>query len=80
MDTVKQMDTALQKRLKLRAAATTGVSGSGSTTMSDSEKISLQLSLDAHQYGSDIRSLLSIDPMEFSSYKKLMDDLKDSLA
>ncbi len=73
------MDTALQKRLKLRAT-TAGASSSSTTTMSDSEKISLQLSLDAQQYGLDIRSLLSIDPMEFSSYKKLMDDLKDSLS
>jgi hypothetical protein len=49
METVKQMDTALQRRSKLKANA--------GTTISDSDKISLQLLLDVRAYGRGIESL-----------------------
>ena len=52
METVRQMDSALQRRSKLRNAAPTG------TNMSDSDKISLQLYLDVKAY-TDAVSVLS---------------------
>lgn len=52
METVKQMDTALQRRSKLRAGANSAGAG-----MSDSDKISLQISLDVKAYGAEIASM-----------------------
>eukprot|EP01038_Epipyxis_sp_PR26KG_P007667 gene7667-10431_t len=53
METVKQMDSALQRRSKHRTA--TQATGSGaSVAMSDSEKISLQLVLDIEAFGKEI--------------------------
>ena len=61
METVKQMDSALQRRSKLRTAAPVG------TNMADSDKISLQLYLDVHAYGHAVSALCpSGDPV--SSY------------
>jgi len=52
METVKQMDTALQRRSKLKANA--------GSTISDSDKISLQLLLDVRAYGRGIENLGSL--------------------
>jgi hypothetical protein len=51
METVKQMDSALQRRSKLRAAASAG------GMMTDSEKIQLQLYLDVQAFGGAIKAL-----------------------
>ena len=51
METVRQMDSALQRRSKLRNAAPTG------TNMSDSDKISLQLYLDVKAYTEAVSAL-----------------------
>ncbi len=79
METVKQRDTALQRRTKARHVSSTisGASGVSSTsgiptTMTDSEKISLQVSLDVTAYGQEISSTLSIDPNVIASYVSLV--------
>ena len=64
METVKQMDSALQRRSKLRTAVPTG------NNMADSDKISLQLFLDVRAYG---ESLAALKPMEhIPSYTALV--------
>ena len=75
METVRQMESALQRRSKLRsgASATVAVVGTpnSSSALSDSEKISLQLQLDVDGYGVEIRSKLLRDPMSIESYRLL---------
>lgn len=67
VETVKQMDSALQRRSKLR----TGPSAAGGTgTMSDSDKIALQITLDVKAYGAEI-SGLSINTLDVPSFAKL---------
>lgn len=51
METVKQMDSALERRSKLRAAAPV------STNMADSDKIAQQLFLDVRAYSEVVRAL-----------------------
>lgn len=51
METVKQMDSALQRRSKLRTAAPVG------TNMADSDKIAQQLFLDVRAYSEVVRAL-----------------------
>ena len=69
-DTVKQMDSALQRRSKLR---TTGASNTGSTTpLSDSEKIALQVVLDIQAFGKEIQ-LVDVDSSLVPSYHQLME-------
>ena len=53
METVKQMDSALQRRSKLRTAA----AASTSINMADSDKIAVQLFLDVKAYGEAVDSL-----------------------
>ena len=65
METVKQMDSALQRRSKLRTAASTV------TNMSDSDKISLQLFLDVRAYG-EVAYALGPKGMSMPSYIALM--------
>ena len=65
METVKQMDSALQRRSKLRTAAST------ITNMSDSDKISLQLFLDVRAYG-EVAYALGPKGMSMPSYTLLM--------
>ena len=56
METVKQMDSALQRRSKARSGPTTGA-GATSGALSDSDKIALQISLDVKSYGAEITAL-----------------------
>lgn len=65
METVKQMDSALQRRSKLRTAAPVG------TNMADSDKISLQLFLDVRAYG-QVVSILSPKVVTVPSYTALV--------
>ncbi|KAJ1437160.1 hypothetical protein B484DRAFT_445351 [Ochromonadaceae sp. CCMP2298] len=66
MDTVRQMEEALQRRAKLR---TTGASGGASLT--DSEKISLQIRLDVEAYAADIRTLGVLSSQDLPSLAAL---------
>jgi hypothetical protein len=74
METVRQMDSALQRRSKLRAPAapTVGVA----VVMGDSDKITLQLLLDARALGEDMQELgvSQIPP----SYAVLLEELIDA--
>jgi hypothetical protein len=57
METVRSMDSALQRRSKLKSSA---VAASGAQ-LTDSEKISLQLYLDALEYKTQVsRCLLNL--------------------
>ena len=51
IETVKQMDSTLQRRSKLQQT-----SAASTAAMSDSEKIALQIKLDIEAYGRDIQS------------------------
>lgn len=70
-ETVRQMDSALQRRSKLREGNTAGVfnnallpSGtSASGTLTDSQKISLQILLDVSAYMDELHSVGVKDPM-----------------
>ena len=67
VETVKQMDSALQRRSKLR----TGPSAAGGAgAMSDSDKIALQITLDVKAYGAEI-SGLNISLQDVPSFAKL---------
>jgi hypothetical protein len=73
MDTVKQMDSALLRRSKMRTAGTgTGPSTASGTAgnMSDLEKIYLQISLDIDAYGREVQQL-GIDPLSVRSFREL---------
>jgi len=73
METAQQMDSALQRRSKLRQQqATSG----GSIT--DSEKIALQMLLDVQYYGERIREICGIDPIDMSAYSTLLREVKES--
>ena len=64
METVKQMDSALQRRSKLRTAAPSG------NNMADSDKISLQLFLDVRAYGEALSTLKPVE--QIPSYDALL--------
>lgn len=68
METVRQMDTALLRRSKMR---TTAAASSNAGTMSDSQKINLQLLLDVEAYGVQVKSLCGMDPLRMASYAEL---------
>ena len=55
METVRQMDTALQRRSKLRQSSQS--LSTGTTVISDSDKITLQLLLDAKAYAQEVSKL-----------------------
>lgn len=71
IDTVKQMDSTLQRRSKLQQAQATGSTG-GANNMSDSEKIALQIKLDIQAYGKEIGSL-QVDPSSVPAFVSLRD-------
>ena len=77
-ETVKQMDSALQRRqTKARSGAIAG-SGMGAI-ITDSEKIFMQVSLDVAAYGQDITSLLGgVDPSMLSSYGSLLSSVEEA--
>lgn len=70
LETVKQMDTALQRR----AIKSRGVQGSNDTNLSDSEKINLQVKLDVEAFGTEMR-LIQMHPQEFAVYQKLVSEV-----
>lgn len=67
METVKQMDTALQRRAVKKA-------NESSTQLSDVEKISLQVKLDIIAFGEDVKSL-GINPLDSNIYQQLLNDV-----
>lgn len=76
IDTVKQMDSTLQRRSKLQAQGAAGSAG-GSANMSDSEKIALQIKLDIEAYGREIASI-DLDPANVAAFVSLRDLSIDS--
>ena len=54
------MDSALQRRSKLRASAATGSGSAAGPAMSDSDKISLQLLLDVRAYAAEVRTVVPL--------------------
>lgn len=72
LETVKQMDSALQRRAKNRTTANTDATST--TNMSDSEKIFLQVKLDVIAYGEEMKHL-GIDPQDISAYVTLLQDV-----
>jgi hypothetical protein len=82
METAKQMDSALQRRSKLRSTNTavgaTGTAGaSDKAALGDSEKISLQILLDVIAFGDEIRRF-DVDPESSISYKGLLDEVAEA--
>ncbi len=75
IDTVKQMDSTLQRRSKLQAQAA-GAAG-GTANMTDSEKIALQIKLDIEAYGREISSI-DLDPSSVPAFVSLRDLSIDS--
>lgn len=55
IDTVKQMDSTLQRRSKLQQQQ--GTAAGPSATLTDSEKIALQMKLDIEAFGRELQSL-----------------------
>lgn len=66
METVRQMDSALLRRSKMRTTA----AASSNTGMGDSQKISLQLTLDVEAYGAQVKGF-GINPTDLPSYVEL---------
>lgn len=69
METVKQMDNALQRRSKIRTA------GANTNAMTDSDKISLQVSLDVKAFGLELKSL-GVEPEMSKAYVELLEAVK----
>lgn len=66
------MDTTLQRRSKMGKKSTSGQSDT-SNQMSDSEKIALQILLDARAFGEDIKEVCAVtDATEVGPYKLLL--------
>lgn len=72
--TAKQMDTALQRRSKAGRKTASSSTDPG-TQMTDSEKIALQIHLDAMSYGDDVKEICGRDPKNIISFKKLLDEV-----
>jgi hypothetical protein len=71
VDTVRQMDNALQRRSKI--AQPSSFAASGSANMTDSEKISMQVQLDVLAFGADVSGLGVISSVnDLPSYKVLL--------
>jgi len=69
METVKQMDNALQRRSKIRTA------GTNTNTMTDSDKIALQVSLDVKAFGLELKSL-GVEPDNSKAFTELLEAAK----
>lgn len=76
METVKQMDSALQRRSKLRS--TGGGSQQSAHSLTDSDKISLQVYLDVKEFAGEI-TRLGLDPSKVVSYNLLLDEVSDAI-
>jgi hypothetical protein len=66
LGTVKQMDTALQRRAAVKSAQKPGTE-----SLSDSDKIGLQVKLDVESFGEEIKQL-GVDPSQISIFMKLV--------
>lgn len=77
METVRQMDTALQRRSKLRASATFNSDLPPIASMSDSDKITLQLLLDAEAFEKEVSQLVGLANLP-SACKRLLEELTDA--
>ena len=87
IDTGKQMDTALQRRSKIRHAPN---SSSGTAAMSDYEKIALQIQLDVDTFGVAVLRFLQIDSgpvnmthtalSDFQSFVAMKTEIAESVA
>jgi len=69
LETVKQMDNALQRRSKIRTA------GGTNNAMTDSDKIALQVSLDVKAFGIELKSL-GAEPDNSKAYIELLEAVK----
>ena len=78
METVRQMDTALQRRSKLRQSAQS--TPTGTAVISDSDKITLQLLLDAKAYGQEISKLGAEATSSFSALLAELSEAEKYLA
>ena len=75
MDTVKQMDSALQRRSKYRGGG--GNSAMSTSNMSDSEKISMQVVLDVREFAIEIQKF-GVDAAKISSYGILLREVTEA--
>ena len=78
------MDTALQRRSKLRSTNTTQDKESDQQisekkVLGDSDKISLQIYLDVLAYGEELRKL-GLDPTSFEAYVGLQNEVAETKA
>lgn len=73
------MDTTLQRRSKMGKKSTSGQSDTTNNHMSDSEKIALQILLDARAFGGDIREVCALtDAAELEPYKLLLATVEEA--
>lgn len=72
------MDTAIQRRSKLRGNNALSSASGSTVTMTDSEKIALQLQLDWQFYGEELSSIIKQDASCIMSYKKMLEEIKES--
>lgn len=72
------MDTAIQRRSKLRGNNALASATGSIVTMTDSEKIALQLQLDWQFYGEELSSIIKQDASCIMSYKKMLEEIKES--
>jgi len=77
VDTVKQMDTALQRRSKAQRSTAASGPATGSA-MTDSEKIYLQISFDVSAFGEEVRKTLNLDPNSIPSFKSLLSIIEEA--
>jgi Domain of unknown function (DUF3510) len=78
-ETVKQMDTALQRRqTKARPGATAGLNTGANASVTDSEKIFMQVSYDVAAYGQEIATLLGVDPITVPAYGSLLSCVEEA--
>jgi len=76
METVKQMDSTLMRRSKIRptAASSSATGNAGSSNLSDSEKIYLQVTLDIDAYGREVEQL-GVDASLLKELRELKNDI-----
>ncbi len=74
LETVKQTDSALQRRAKIRSTAASNSTTEGTNNMTDSDKIFLQVKLDVIGYGEEMKSL-GIDPTSIAVYQTLLQEV-----
>jgi hypothetical protein len=79
METAKQMDSALQRRSKLRSTNTAagGAAVADKPVLGDSEKISLQIYLDVLAFGEEVRGF-DLQPEELTAYRGLLEEVAEA--